>query len=110
MAKQKKPAEQKSSGMNGLERLRLRLRVSAMIQSPKAQAEQQVNIWRLETDSDQAWAQVLEDLAETDGLEMEVNEDGTMTLRWESMAEDDDSQKDSAPDMVIEHLHEEAPF
>lgn len=110
MAKQKKAVEKGQGGMSGIEKLRLR--VSAMINNPKARVERQTTIWRIESDSDQAWNQVMEDLAETEGLELTQNEDGTVTLRWEAPSEEDLSFEDmaQAPDLAVQHLHEEAPF
>lgn len=51
---------------------KVRLRVSAMISSPRAQAERRASIWKAQGDSEEAWQQVLEELAETDGLEMSL--------------------------------------
>lgn len=99
------------AGMSAVEQLRLR--VSAMIHSPKAQAECQATIWRLERDTDPAWRQVMDELAETDGLQMTVNEDGTVLLQWEAANSDElpEEGDDLAPDVVVQRLHEEpAPF
>lgn len=105
--------QQQDRGMAGLDRLRLR--ISAMVNSPRAASLRQATIWRLESDSDRAWAQVMEELAETDGLEMVENEDGTVTLQWEAMAEEgpaiEAEELDVLPGMVVQVLHEEpAPF
>lgn len=111
MARQKKPTEQKNSGMSDAERLRLR--VSEMINSPKARSLRQATIWRLDRDSDQAWEQVIGELAEADELEMERNEDGTVTLKWDASTDDDRSfdEMEPEPDMVVQRLHEgPAPF
>ncbi|DBA08522.1 TPA: DUF1654 domain-containing protein [Pseudomonas aeruginosa] len=61
---------------------KVRLRVSAMISSPQAQAERRASIWKAQGDSEEAWQQVLEELAETDGLEMSLGEDGVVALTW----------------------------
>ncbi|MGV8641320.1 DUF1654 domain-containing protein [Pseudomonas aeruginosa] len=45
---------------------KVRLRVSAMINSPRAQAERRASIWKAQGDPEEAWQQVLEELAETD--------------------------------------------
>lgn len=68
---------------------RLGLRVSAMINSPIAQLGRRVTIHQLDDDPDQAWSAMLETLAETDGLDMVTNEDGTVTLQWERQADED---------------------
>ena len=78
MAK-KKTQQQEPRELTGLEKLGLR--VSAMINSPKAQLERQARIHRLDTDTDEAWGAVMDLLAEEDGLEMEQR-DGELTLRW----------------------------
>jgi hypothetical protein len=109
MAKQSKPAEQKSRGMGGVEKLRLR--VSAMINSPKAQSLCQATIWRVDGDSDQAWNQVMEELGETDGLSMTSNEDGTVTLKWEAAIEEGGAVEEADKEPIIRRLHEERlPF
>lgn len=61
---------------------RLGLRVSAMINSPIAQLGRRVMIHRLDDDPQEAWDAVMEMLAETDGLNMTFNDDGTVTLEW----------------------------
>jgi hypothetical protein len=73
--------------MTGLERLGLR--VSAMIGSPVAQIQRWVTIHRLDTDGDLEWEEVLEVLAETDGIDMTFNDDGTVTLKWGAPSADD---------------------
>lgn len=78
MAKQK-PTQQPRE-LTALEKLGLR--VSAMINSPKAQLERQAMIHRLDSDTDEAWDGVMELLAETDGLEMTFNDDGAVILKW----------------------------
>lgn len=105
--------QQQERGMTAVDRLRLR--ISAMVNSPRAASLRQATIWRLESDSDQAWAQVMGELQETDGLEMTENEDGTITLHWEAMVEEgpeiEADDMDVLPGMVVQHLHEEpAPF
>ena len=77
--KQAKPtARQEMSGME-----RLGLRVSSMINHPVAQAQRWVTIHRLDTDGDREWEEVLGVLAETDELELTLNDDGSVTVRWE---------------------------
>ncbi|HHX6784431.1 DUF1654 domain-containing protein [Pseudomonas aeruginosa] len=62
---------------------RLGMRVSAMINSPKAQELGKMTIHWLDTDLVGAWDEVMEVLAETDGIDLVFNDDGTVTLRWE---------------------------
>ncbi|MDC7825296.1 DUF1654 domain-containing protein [Pseudomonas sp. BLCC-B13] len=85
MAKQK--AQQQPRELTALEKLGLR--VSAMINSPKAQLDRQVTIHRMYTDPDEAWQAVLELLLEEDALEVTLNDDGTVTLRWALAGEGD---------------------
>lgn len=67
--------------MSGMERLALR--VSSMINHPVAQAQRWVTIHRLDTDGDREWEEVLSVIAETDELELTLNDDGSVTVRWE---------------------------
>ncbi|CDM51546.1 DUF1654 domain-containing protein [Pseudomonas aeruginosa] len=94
---------------------KVRFRVSAMVGNPRAQAERRASIWKAQEDSEEAWQQVLEELAETDGLEMSVGEDGVVTLTWEAPDEwgldlIDGIELVQKPDMAAQYLHEEVPF
>jgi hypothetical protein len=60
-----------------------------MINSPIAQLGRRVTIHQLDDDPDEAWGAVMEVLGETDGLEMIINDDGTVTLQWERSSDDD---------------------
>ncbi len=73
-------ARQEMSGME-----RLALRVSSMINHPVAQTQRWVIIHRLDTDTDgdREWEEVLSVIAETDELELTLNDDGSVTVRWE---------------------------
>lgn len=103
MAKQK--TKQQPQELSPFEKLGLR--VSSMINAPKAQLERQVTIHRLDTDLDEAWEGVLELLGETDDLEMTRNSDGTVTLRWDQPADDDVQVRNAE----LEHVAEdEAAF
>lgn len=102
MAKQKPKAERRE--LTSLERLGLR--VSTMINAPKSQLDRSVTIHRLDTDPDEAWDSVMEMLAETDGVEMIFNDDGTVTLKWE--LEREEGGREEAGEMVA--LEEAAPF
>ncbi|WP_430273055.1 DUF1654 domain-containing protein [Pseudomonas aeruginosa] len=61
---------------------KVRLRVSAMISSPQAQAERRGVNLEGAGGFGRGLAAVLEELAETDGLEMSLAEDGVVTLTW----------------------------
>lgn len=100
MAKQKK---QEAMALSPVERLGLR--VSAMINSPKAQLERRAAIHRLDTDTDEAWDGVMELLGETDGLHLEFTDDGGVIVRWDALADDGRvaDVKEAAPE-------EAAPF
>ena len=67
--------------ISGMERLALR--VSSMINHPVAQAQRWVTIHRLETDGDKEWEELLGMIGETEGLELTINGDGGLTVRWE---------------------------
>ncbi|WP_419795085.1 DUF1654 domain-containing protein [Pseudomonas palleroniana] len=77
--KQTAPAARQE--MSGIERLALR--VSSMINHPIAQAQRWVTIHRLDTDGDREWEEVLSVIAGTDELELTLNDDGSVTVRWE---------------------------
>lgn len=73
--------------MTGIERLGLR--VSSMINHPVAQTQRWVTIHRLDTDGEREWEEVMGLLSETDGIEMTFNDDESVTLKWETQAEED---------------------
>lgn len=85
---------------------RLMVRVSEMINSPIAQLGRRVMIHRLDDDPEEVWGAMLEALAETDGLEMIFNDDGTVTLQWESPA----GEEGVADRGEVELEEEEVPF
>lgn len=85
---------------------RLGLRVSAMINSPIAQLGRRVTIHQLDDDPDEVWSAMLETLAETDGLDMVTNEDGTVTLQWERRVE----EEIELGEREVQPIEEEAPF
>lgn len=92
--------------MSGVERLGLR--VSSMINHPIAQQQRWVTIHRLDTDGEREWEEVMGVIAETDGIEMEFNdEDDSVTLRWEAFS-DDDPQAETHDEFVA--IEEPAPF
>jgi hypothetical protein len=76
-------ARQEMSGM-----ARLGLRVSSMINHPVAQERRWVTIHRLDTDGDREWDEVLSVITETDELELTLNDDGSVTVRWEQQEVD----------------------
>lgn len=92
--------------MSGVERLGLR--VSSMINHPIAQQQRWVVIHRLDADGDREWEEVIGVLKETDGIEMEFNEeDASVTLRWEAFSDDDPQAQNQDEFFTIE---EPAPF
>jgi hypothetical protein len=103
MASERKKQEQKSE-MSGMERLALR--VSSMINHPVAQAQRWVTIHRLDTDGDREWEEVLGVIAETDELELTLNDDGSVTVRWEQLEVEAAGQGEPA----FEQEEEVAPF
>lgn len=102
MSTSKKIREQKTE-VSGVERLGLR--VSSMINHPLAQTQRWVNIHRLDSDGDREWEEVLGVLIDTDGIEMIFNDDGTVTLKWESVA-----LEDRPAEMLELNMEECAPF
>lgn len=98
--KQAAPAARQE--LSGVERLGLR--VSSMINHPVAQAQRWVTIHRLDTDGDREWEEVLTVIAETDELELTLNVDGSVTVRWEPIPLEgrpaepaDEQQEEPAP-------------
>lgn len=103
----------KESGIHELDRLRLR--ISSMVGSPKAQADRRAVIWRLDSDTDEAWTQVMEELAETDGLTVTKLEDGTAVLEWQPGEEEGEGaqgeEEELPADFRVQYLHDQpAPF
>lgn len=98
--KQEKQADRQE--MTGIQRLGLR--VSEMINHPVAQIQRWVTIYRLDTDGDREWGEVMGLLNETDGIDMTFNDDESVTLKWEASAEED------RPVDVYEPVEEPAPF
>jgi hypothetical protein len=88
--------------LTGIERLNLR--VSNMINHPVAQIQRWVTIHRLDTDGDREWGEVMWLLSETDGIDMTLNDDESVTLRWEASAVEDRLVE------VFEPVEEPAPF
>lgn len=83
-------------GMSGMERLALR--VSSMINHPIAQERREVRIHRLDTDGEREWNEIVSALSEADGIELAHNhEDASITLRWESSADDDKPVQSAEP-------------
>ncbi len=90
--------------MTGAERLGLR--ISAMINSPRAQERCSALVHRLETDTDQAWDEVMEALGETDGVSLTFQDDGDVLIEWEKPTDEDLVLEEEEVDSV----EEEAPF
>lgn len=90
--------------MSGMERLGLR--VSSMINHPVAQAQRWVTIHRLDTDGDREWEEVLSVIADTDELELTLNDDGSVTVRWEQQ----EVEVAGRGELEFEREEELAPF
>jgi len=102
MAKKKTPQQPRE--VAPLEKLGLR--ASAMINSPKAQADHRVVIHRLDTDPDDAWLGLIDLLRETDGISVEVSEDQSLVVTWGETSDDDRRIEDGA----LQAADDEAPF
>ena len=103
MAQQSKKNDSGINSMNPMERLVLR--VSSMINHPKAQERREVRIHRLDTDGEREWSEILGALSEADGIDMLFHDDDeSITLRWEP------SDDDERPVAVEEPEMEPAPF
>jgi hypothetical protein len=102
VTKQARPVEREE--ISGMERLALR--VSSMINHPVAQAQRWVTIHRLDTDGDREWEEVLSVIAETDELELTLNDDGSVTVRWEQQ----EVEKAGRGEIEFEPEEEVAPF
>jgi len=85
---------------------RLGLRVSNMINHPKAQEQRWVAVHRLDTDGDAEWGEIMRVLGETDGLEITELEEGGVRIEWEMPSEQDREVEIEE----LEVLEEEAPF
>lgn len=94
-------ARQEMSGME-----RLALRVSSMINHPVAQAQRWVTIHRLDTDGEREWEEVLGVIADTDELELTLNDDGSVTVRWEQQ----EVEVEGRGEVEFEQEEEAAPF
>lgn len=105
MAVQKgKKKTQESKPLTSVERLGLR--VSAMINSPRAQEALSVTIHRMDYDDDEAWTAVMELIAENYEVTINQNEDGSVTLCWGLPSDYDVLVEREA----FEPVEEEAPF
>ena len=100
--KQAAPAARQE--MSGMERLGLR--VSSMINHPVAQAQRWVTIHRLDTDGDREWEEMLGMIADTDELELTLNDDGSVTVRWEQQ----EVEVAGRGEVEFEQEEEPAPF
>lgn len=69
---------------------RLTMRVSSMINHPIAQERREVRIYRLDTDGEREWNEIVNAISEADGIDLTHNyEDASITLRWEPSADDE---------------------
>lgn len=108
MAKQKKSAPQPRQELTGLERLGLR--VSGMINHPIAQTQRWVTIHRLDTDGDAEWEDVMGLLSETPELDLNFNDDESVTVRWEQQSAEERDDLIIEKDWEEERVEEDAPF
>ena len=92
--------------LSGIERLALR--VSSMINHPVAQTQRWVTIHRLDTDGDREWEEVLSVIADTDELELTLNDDGSVTVRWEQQEVEVEGRGEA--EFEFEQEEEAAPF
>lgn len=102
--KSKKAAKPEARQMTGAERLGLR--ISAMINSPRAQERCSALVHRLDTDTDEAWDEVMDVLGETDGVSLTFQDDGNVLIEWEKPTDEDLVLEETEVDLV----EEEAPF
>jgi hypothetical protein len=104
MAKQRKSTPQERQEMSAVEKLGLR--VSSMINSPRARDRCSALIHRLDTDRDVEWEEVMGRISETDGVNMIFQDDGGVLLEWESPSDEDRVLETGEVDAV----EEEASF
>ncbi|MFA7943053.1 DUF1654 domain-containing protein [Pseudomonas brenneri] len=90
--------------MSGVERLGLR--VSSMINHPIAQERRWATIHRLDNDGDREWEEVMGVIADTDELELTLNDDGSVTVRWEQQ----EVEVAGRGEVEFEQEEEPAPF
>lgn len=57
-------------------------RIQRQITSPRAQVERQANICRLDDESEEDWALLLEQIGEEETVTMTQRDDGTVHLAW----------------------------
>jgi hypothetical protein len=104
MAQQQNRLE--SGGMSALERLELR--VSSMINHPVAQIQRWVTIHRLDTDGQREWDEVMGVLSETGCINMTLNDDESVTLRWDPQGDEERSAE--VENLFEVSMEETAPF
>lgn len=68
---------------------RLAIRISNMINSPQAQLRRSVLIHRVDTDTEQAWDEVMGLLVDTDGVSVVFQDDGDVVVAWEKQDMDE---------------------
>lgn len=82
-----------------------------MVNGPKAHADRRAVIWRLDSDTDEAWSQVMDELAETDGLTVTKLEDGTAMLEWQPVEEEGEGTQGEGEelpaDFKVQYLHDQ---
>jgi hypothetical protein len=68
---------------------RLMIRVKGHVESPKAQHNHMCRVERLDSDNDDDWERMIEDLSYTDGVEVKAN-DQSVELNWSPPPAQDD--------------------
>ncbi len=87
MAKQKNSMPVERNEISAIEKLGLRM--SSMINSPRAQERCSALVHRLDSDQDAEWDEVMDLIAQTDGVSMVFQNDGGVLLEWEPASEED---------------------
>lgn len=67
---------------------RLMLRVKGHVDSPRAQHDQRCRVDRLDTDNDEDWERMVEDLAYAEGVSVKVDGEG-VEIDWRKPPPDD---------------------
>jgi Protein of unknown function (DUF1654) len=83
---------------------RLGLRISTMLTAPQAQLDRRLTVHKLDSDDDYAWNTILELIEESEGVTLDRNEDGSVTVSWEKPSEADIEVEEDELVVVVEDL------